>query len=192
MRSLLPSLALAWFSASTAFAAAPTPTPTPAPNTVDLRGLKGAYRGSAKVTVRGVAPYRGRAKIRFAPRGENAATVTINAWIESDAGRFSVSNTLNFAQSGIASGRNLAPGVATSAPFEGTYTATTTKMAFHGTFEFGSSRGVYRGQIAKDELGWLTVTWRILPFLPKSDPHDAEQVGSAVYTYTYKVRLPKK
>jgi len=192
MRSLFPSLALAWLAASASFAAAPTPTPTPVPNTVDLRGLKGAYRGSAKVTVRGVAPYLGRAKIRFAPRGENAAAVTINAWIESDAGRFSVSTTLNFAQNGIASGRNLAPGVVTSAPFEGTYTATTTKISFHGVFEFGGSRGVYRGQIAKDELGWLTVTWRILPFLPKSDPHDADQVGPAAYTYIYKVRPPKE
>jgi len=192
MRSLFPGLALAWLAASAAFAAAPTPTPIPVPNATDLRGLKGAYRGSAKVVVRGVAPYRGRAQIRFVPRGENAATVTINAWIESDAGRFSVSNTLDFAQNGVARGRNLSPGVVTSAPFEGTYTATTTKIAFHGTFEFGGSRGVYRGQIAKDDLGWLTVTWRILPFLPKSDPHDADQVGPAAYTYIYKVRLPKK
>ncbi len=192
MRSLLSCLALGWLTVVAANAAAPSPTPTPAPNTTDLRGLKGAYRGSSKVTVRGVAPYRGRAKVRFAPRGENAAAVTITAWIQSDAGRFSVNNTLDFAQNGIARGRNLAPGVVTSAPFEGVYTATPTKMAFHGTFEFGGSRGVYRGQLAKDELGWLTITWRVLPYLPKSDPHDADQVGPTAYTYTYKVRLPKK
>jgi hypothetical protein len=188
MRSLLSSLALAVLAASATFAETPTPS-----QTADLSGLKGAYRGSAKVTVRGVAPYRGRAKIRFTTRaGGEAATVTINAWIASDAGRFRVNDTLAFGKDGVVRGRNLAPGVVTRAPFEGAYTATATKISFHGLFEFGGSRGVYRGQISQDEFGALTITWRILPYLPKSNPNDPDQVGPTAYTYTYKTLPVKK
>jgi hypothetical protein len=126
--------------------------------------------------------------VQFTPRAKTAATVTIRAWIESDAGRFPVNNTLIFGKDGIVRGQNLAPGVVTSAPFAGLYTATTTKISFRGLFEFGSSRGIYRGQVAKDESGVLTVTWRILPFLPKSDPNAPDQTGPTAYTYIYKVR----
>jgi hypothetical protein len=194
MKTWLWSLALAGcvLIAAPAARAAASPTPTPAPNETDLSDFKNNYRGSAKVSVRGVAPYRGRTKIRFTPRAKTAATVTIKAWIESDAGRFRVDDTIAFARNGIVRGKNLAPGVVTRAPFEGTYTATTTSIHFHGTFEFGGSRGVYRGQIARDEFGVLTLTWRILPYLPKSNPNDPDQTGPVAYTYTYVVRAPKE
>jgi hypothetical protein len=135
MKTWLWSLALAGcvLIAAPAARAAASPTPTPAPNETDLSDFKNNYRGSAKVSVRGVAPYRGRTKIRFTPRAKTAATVTIKAWIESDAGRFRVDDTIAFARNGIVRGKNLAPGVVTRAPFEGTYTATTTSIHFHGT-----------------------------------------------------------
>jgi len=164
----------------------PTPSPTPAqpvPNTTNLRPLAGKYpAGRSQVTIETSPSYHGGCHLYATAPSDTALKIRLVGWVLTAAGRIPIDNQLTFLSSGAMKGRNLAPGIARSAPFTGIYTATGRRITFNGDFKFGDSTGTFTGTVQRNGKGRLFVVWSV----------SATGETQALYTYNYSATKPRR
>jgi hypothetical protein len=184
-RSVLLAAALLASAAASSQAADPTPTPTPAPptpNSTSLHPLAGKYAaGRSKVTIETAPTYNGGSHLDARSLSDTALKIRLVGWVLTPSGRVAIDNQLAFHTSGVMTGRNLAPGIARSAPFSGTFTAAGRKITFSGVFTFGDAAGTFSGFVHRNGNGRLFVVYSV--FLTGRT--------QALYTYNYSATKPR-
>jgi len=171
---------------SPARAADPTPSPTPSkptPNSTNLRPLAGEYAaGRSKVTIETSPTYQGGSHLDARSLSDTALKIRIGGWVLTPNGRVAIDNQLAFLSSGAMKGRNLAPGIARSAPFSGTFTAAGRRISFTGDFKFGDAAGTFSGIVHRNGKGRLFVVYSVF----------STGRTQALYTYNYSATKPRR